>query len=164
MAFAGIIGLGLLAFWYPTTALLLSLPGLAIFSLNTIFRNESDKMSRGASAVLAIASFAVFWWSAERRQHNFADNAVTKYGAELVQEIGPPPEGCWEFEAEIKRKLKDPDTYKETDCEGAILSTFSGQKAWSNRIKYRAKNGFGGMSEGSATGYFRNKSVLGITD
>ena len=70
---------------------------------------------------------------------------------------GPTPEtgGIWGVSLEvhnaIKAKLRDPESYKYESCSDPVWTTFGQQPCWKIKVRFRARNGFGGYSEGSAS-------------
>ena len=69
---------------------------------------------------------------------------------------GPTPEldGIWgvslEVHEAIKAKLRDPESYKYESVSAPVWTTFGKQPCWKIEVRFRARNSFGGYSEGSA--------------
>jgi hypothetical protein len=69
---------------------------------------------------------------------------------------GPRPDvgGLWGVSLTvhnaIKEKLNDPDSYKFVETYEPKLSDFGGKPCWLEMVKFRSKNGFGGIVTGTA--------------
>jgi hypothetical protein len=50
----------------------------------------------------------------------------------------------------IKKELNDPDSYKFVETYEPQLSEFGGKPCWLELLKFRSKNGFGGIVTGTA--------------
>jgi hypothetical protein len=66
-----------------------------------------------------------------------------------------------QFESEIKKQLRDPDSFEHIETRVTAISKENSHTIF---MKYRAKNGFGGMNVETAIGTYRNDdcSVLSV--
>jgi hypothetical protein len=83
-----------------------------------------------------------------------------KYAREKEAGNEPVVEGWFNIaESEIKALLNDPDSYHYESSQSYNV-TFGGYGAWKTIVYFRAKNGYGGYTKGSAVIYSRNNEVL----
>lgn len=61
---------------------------------------------------------------------------------------------------EIKNRLKDPDSFKVRGVHKLEIVEKNGVYCWEVGITYAAKNGFGGYTVGTASGFMRGSELL----
>ena len=62
----------------------------------------------------------------------------------------------------IRANLKDPDSFKPREAMPAERTSFQGVKCYKLTLRFSARNGFGGMTEGVATAYMHGSQLLDI--
>jgi len=88
----------------------------------------------------------------------------------VVNEIGPKPENS-EWDGAVKpvvdylnANLRDPGSCEYIEWSPVFLQNLSGEKYWAVRVKYRAKNAFGGYVIEEKIAWIRNDEVVLMTD
>lgn len=96
--------------------------------------------------------------SAKEQRESKKQNDKYARGKEAGNE--PVVEGWFNIaESGIKALLNDPDSYHYESSQSYNV-TFGGFGAWKTIVYFRAKNGYGGYTKGSAVIYSRNNEVL----
>jgi hypothetical protein len=78
-------------------------------------------------------------------------NEAAKYVPGPTPETGGICGVSLEVHNAIKAKLRDPELYKYESCSDPVWTTFGQQPCWKIEVRFGARNGFGGYSEGSAS-------------
>lgn len=88
----------------------------------------------------------------------------------VVAEIGPPPhESIWdgsvdEVAAFIKEQAHDPKSFEWVQTYRFEVTKYQGLRCWRIPFRFRAKNGFGGLTLHTADAYWFNGRVVGFKE
>ena len=88
----------------------------------------------------------------------------------VIIEIGPRPKNSeWDTAVKpvvdfLKANLKDPDSLEFVEWSQVSLQEYKGEKYWAVRVKYRAKNSFGGYVVEEKIAFMQHEAVTGMID
>lgn len=111
----------------------------------------------------------IFWPDFDAPRESPRETAQ-KESEPVDPEIGPAPyfarnppfqgSGGMLIRQYLEQTLKDPDSLEIIAMDGPFETTFKGERYWRIDVRYRARNGFGGMAVEDGVALIRHHRVI----